>query len=317
MRPEPKLTIREILGLQSVSRAVRQARLSLKGDAYTRPSRWDLTSLGTMHPTISVPTWLGRRVRGRDVMISNLFSHVRPPPEFGWSVRVTTCRDFRGKKATYDSHNGTDLAIPPGTLVVAPAGGVVLRVSHEYDRGALKVFIDHGEGLVTVCAHLARALVAPGQPVRRGEAIAWSGYSGLDALVSFPWVSPHVHFNTWLDGEPHDPFGHDGLPALWADSPLPRTWQGTDDDIVAPTVWDEALVDRAVDLCRHDGARAELEAEPTLAQRAMGVLFQMNYYPLRFAERPRLYQEAHPRRPRLHLPFSSRDFDGSALPPWG
>ncbi len=66
--------------------------------------------------------------------------------------------------------------------------------------------IDHGAGLMTCCAHLARQLVQEGEFVQRGQAIAITGYSGLDSLVTFPFGTPHVHFNTWLNGEPVDPF---------------------------------------------------------------------------------------------------------------
>jgi hypothetical protein len=51
-------------------------------------------------------------------------------------------RDFRGGTLTYDSHNGTDFAVPPGTIVVAAAPGRVLRASSEFNRGGLKVFVD-------------------------------------------------------------------------------------------------------------------------------------------------------------------------------
>jgi hypothetical protein len=36
----------------------------------------------------------------------------------------------------------------------------------------------------------------------------------------------------------------------------------------------------------------------------------MAYYPTRFGDRGSLYWRAHPRRERLAMPFSARDFDG-------
>jgi murein DD-endopeptidase len=158
-------------------------------------------------------TWLGRRRADRRVPIYNLFNRTPTPIADGWSVRKTQVRDFRGGTLTYDSHNGTDFAVPPGTIVVAAAPGRVLRVSSEFNRGGLKVFVDHGRGLVTTSNHLGRALVRDGDLVRRGQPIALSGASGIDMFLMFPWNVPHVHFNVWLNGEPVDPF------AGWAVSP--------------------------------------------------------------------------------------------------
>ncbi|HSQ61877.1 MAG TPA: M23 family metallopeptidase, partial [Polyangiaceae bacterium] len=153
----------EALGLRPLGKTLGDAWIAVRGDGSTPKSRFDLTSLRQFQPRYAVPLWLGRKPRGRLVPVVNLFNYRQPPPELGWSVRVTDVRDFRGGRNTYDSHNGTDFAIPPGTEVVAAAPGRVLRVSSEFHRGGRKVFLDHGRGLVTVYAHLARPLVEPGQ----------------------------------------------------------------------------------------------------------------------------------------------------------
>jgi murein DD-endopeptidase len=249
------------------------------------------------------------------VPIYNLFSHVQPPPEEGWSVRVTSARDFLGTQLTYDSHNGTDFAVPIGTVVVAAAPGVVRRVSSEFNRGGLKVFIDHGEGLVTTSNHLARALVKVGDRVRRGDPIALSGYSGLDGLVTFPWGAPHVHFNVWLDGTPVDPFARPGETPLWRNGnwPVPHTGHPIDEGFEG-TDWDDDAIDHALRHCLHEASRHDVASAPDRDTRAMSLLFHMNYYPTRFRERPRLYRTTHARTPRLDLPFRATDFDGVYFP---
>ncbi|HSO35682.1 MAG TPA: M23 family metallopeptidase, partial [Labilithrix sp.] len=211
-------------------------------------------------------------------------------------------------------HNGTDFAVPVGTRVVAAAPGKVLRISSEFNRGGLKVFIDHGRGLVTTSNHLARALVRVGDVVGRGEPIALSGYSGIDALVAFPWSVPHVHFNVWLDGDYVDPFAAAGETSLWLGGndvrPASRT---AGDETSAHTAWDERAVLVAIDSCTDQASRESLLREPDLGRRAMSVLFLRNYYPTRFEERPALYGESHPREPSLSLPFRGEDFEGIAF----
>ena len=314
-----RVSLIEALGLRPLDKTAREARLAIGGDSSTPKTRFDLTSLKQFQPAYALPLWLGRRPRGRRVPVTNLFNHLQPPPELGWSVRVTRVRDFRGGGNTYDSHNGTDFAIPPGTSVMAAAPGRVIRVSSEFHRGGRKVFIDHGKGLVTSYNHLARPLVEPGQVVGRGERIALSGYSGIDALVGFPWTPPHVHFNVWLDGVYVDPFPHDDEVSLWRagrePTPTPETEIGERE--FEPSPWREALVAEALAVCVHPETAREIEHAPTMEQRAGAILMHLNYFPTRFRSRPALFTREHPRRPHLDLPFPARDYDGVYFPDRG
>lgn len=314
------LTVTEIFGLRPLRRRLAEAALALRGDPTTPGTRYDRTSLRQMTRVPGWRLWAGQRPYGRRVPISNLFNHEQPPPEEGWSVRITRVRDFMGGQLTYDSHNATDFATPVGTRVVAAAPGVVRRVSSEFNRGGLKVFIDHGDGLITTSNHLARALVRVGDRVRRGQVVALSGYSGLDGLVTFPWGVPHVHYNVWLDGAYVDPFAGPGEVALWRGGNSPTPFRGDaavetpDAEPLTETDWDEVAMARALAACRSPDTRAEVESFAAPAERAMALLFHMNVYPTRFAERPRLYREPHARRPRLDLPFHPDDYDGVVFP---
>jgi murein DD-endopeptidase len=310
---------------------------ALRGDAFTPASRWDRTSLGIFQPRRSLATWLGRtRADGR-IPIYNLFNRTPTSIDDGWSVRKTQVRDFRGGRLTYDSHNGTDFIVPPGTVVVAAAPARVAHVRSEFHRGGLKVVLDHGDGLVTTSNHLARALVRPGETVARGQPIARSGASGVDFLLTLPWSAPHVHWNVWLDGAPVDPFATDGEVALWrtGNDPAPHApgdairgvpaqsagsgapgvpaQSAGSGPPVPPSVFDAAAVADAIAGCRDDVLRERLAACEPLADRALETLFQMNYFPTRFVRRPCVYAERHPRAPRLDLPFRAIDFRGVAF----
>lgn len=280
------LSVSEVFGLSPLSVRAREAWFAVRGDASVPGTRVGLSSLGILHPALSLRTWLGNRRADRRVPIACLFNRTQPPPDAGWSLRRTQVRDFRGGDLAYDSHNGTDFAVPLGTVVVAAAPGVVQRVSSEFNRGGLKVFLDHGGGLATTYNHLGRSLVRVGQAVARGEPIALSGYSGIDALVVFPWAVPHVHFNVWLDGVYVDPFAAAGETSLWLHGNEARPAEPGGD---------------------------EPPPEPDLDPGAMDALFLHNYYPTRFATRPAFYRHEHPRQPRLTLPFRSDDFVGVAF----
>lgn len=309
---ESPLRFSELFGLHPPKKRLAEFLLMLRGDPHTPPSRFGPSSLKILAGSLSLRTWLGKVRDDRRIPLYNLFNHTQTPVEEGWSVRVTNVEDFRGRQNTYDSHNGTDFAVPPGTVVVAAAPGRVLRVSNEFHRGGLKILVDHGQGLMTTSNHLGRALVQNGQFVARGAPIALSGASGVDMVCAFPWNCPHVHYNVWLNGEPVDPFARQGEPSLWRyhNDPRPLHRQAVNDEEWNPSPWSEAGVERAIDACIDGRLRRELRGLRGLDFRAASTLFYLNYFPTRFRERPCLYEERFPRTPRLDLPFRAEDFDG-------
>lgn len=291
-----RLRVREVFGLSPWRERLAQARLALGGDPYTPRSRFGLSSLRILRPWLSLPLWLGRdRPDGR-VRVYNLYNHRPTPVEEGWSVRVTQVRDFRGGSLTYDSHNGTDFAVPPGSVVVAPAPARVVRISNEFHRGGLKLMLDHGGGLFTTSNHLARTLVAEGEEVDRGQPVALSGNSGLDGFAMFPWAAPHVHFNTWLGGEAVDPFPHDGRPSLWRGGLEVGPARPAGEAAPEPSPFDEQALAATIAACRDPELRARLH-------RGADVLFHRIYFPTRFGPHPPFVPGAE-RRPCLDLPFA-------------
>jgi len=306
----PRLSMTEVLGLHPLGERLRETRLALRGDPWTPPSRFDHTSLKILKPALAAQLWLGRRPAGRRVPIYNLFNRTQTPESDGWSVRKTQVRDFRGGDLTYDSHNGTDFATPPGTIVVAPAPGRVALVISEFHRGGLKIMLDHGEGLSTTVGHLARALVREGDVVARGAPVALSGASGLNFVGTLLADSPHVHFNVWLDGVPVDPFAEPGEVALWRGGNAPGPAEPDADGELPASVFDEGRVAAWIASCRHPRLAAELEAIPDLPSRACRTIFFANYYPTRFALRPGPSARPTARTARLDLPFRREDYEG-------
>ncbi|MDQ2640933.1 MAG: M23 family metallopeptidase [Pseudomonadota bacterium] len=100
---------------------------------------------------------------------------------------------FEGHTAT---HKGLDFAGQAGSEVLAVAEGVVSRVEKASGYGNL-VEIKHGE-YVTRYAHNQKALVAVGDRVSRGQAIALMGSTGRS-------TGPHVHFEVLQNGRHVDP----------------------------------------------------------------------------------------------------------------
>lgn len=111
------------------------------------------------------------------------------------SSRFGLRRFFNGKER--NPHSGLDFAVPAGTPVKAPSDGVVTIVADYFFNGKT-VFIDHGQGLVTMYCHLSEFEVLEGQRVSRGQVIAKVGATGRA-------TGPHLHWNVSLNGARVDP----------------------------------------------------------------------------------------------------------------
>ena len=83
-------------------------------------------------------------------------------------------------------HGGADYSVAAGVPVRAAADGTVALVGDHF-FGGRSVFVDHGDGLVTMYFHLSRVDVTAGETVRRGETIGAVGATGRA-------TGPHLHF---------------------------------------------------------------------------------------------------------------------------
>jgi murein DD-endopeptidase MepM/ murein hydrolase activator NlpD len=128
--------------------------------------------------------------------------HALPPPAapdasaLGWPVRGPILSGFgavRGRR----HHEGIDIRAPHGTLVRAAAAGRVIESRWRRGYGNL-VTLDHGDGVQTRYAHLAKVFVRAGARVTGGEPIGTVGATGNA-------TTPHLHFEVRRDGRVRNP----------------------------------------------------------------------------------------------------------------
>ena len=117
------------------------------------------------------------------------------PAEGEMSSRFGLRRFFNDKPR--NPHSGLDLAIATGTPVKASSSGTVLAADNYFFNGKT-VFIDHGNGLVTMYCHLDKYEVKAGQQVAKGDLIGLSGMTGRA-------TGPHLHWSVMLNGVMVDP----------------------------------------------------------------------------------------------------------------
>ncbi len=97
-------------------------------------------------------------------------------------------------------HLGIDISAPEGSNVYAAGSGVVTMAQGGYNYGYGNVIqIDHGNGYVTVYAHLSQINIGVCTPVGQGTLIGYSGNTGNS-------FGAHLHFEIRIGGTNVNPY---------------------------------------------------------------------------------------------------------------
>ena len=90
-----------------------------------------------------------------------------------------------------------DIAADTGTPVRTPSAGKVIELGDFFFSGNL-VYIDHGQGLISMFAHLSEIDVTLGEKVEKGQIVGKVGATGRV-------TGPHLHWSLGLNRNWIDP----------------------------------------------------------------------------------------------------------------
>ncbi len=124
------------------------------------------------------------------------------PPEAEWTlplyrpVKGSISGPFGGRRVFNGQprapHKGTDMRGPTGTPAHAVAAGTVVLAEPQYYSGNV-VMVDHGQGVISMYAHLSAFDVKVGDRVERGQIVGKVGATGRV-------TGPHLHLGLMVQG---------------------------------------------------------------------------------------------------------------------
>ena len=141
------------------------------------------------------------RERDRKRAAKNHWSDNHPDVDFLWPVTgeissIFGLRRFFNQQER-NPHTGLDIAAPEGTDIRVTADGTVIEAGDFFFSGNM-VYVDHGQGLISLYAHLSRIDVKRGDVLRRGDILGAVGQTGRV-------TGAHLHFAVMTNGVLVDP----------------------------------------------------------------------------------------------------------------
>jgi murein DD-endopeptidase MepM/ murein hydrolase activator NlpD len=102
------------------------------------------------------------------------------------------------------AHSGVDIAAPKGTPIVTTAPGTVVLTGKDYFFTGNTIVIHHGDGVISLYAHMDSMLVEEGEWLPADTIIGTIGMTGRA-------TGPHLHWATMVRGARVDPMLMPGI----------------------------------------------------------------------------------------------------------
>ena len=166
------------------------------------PRAWPEERVNGVPPaTVNPPPAIAERIRQEQARVTEARQRDDARDDFTqafiWPAHGRVSGRF-GNRRVYNgepgaAHSGMDIAAPQGTVVKAPAAGVVTFADRGLYLTGGTLLLDHGHGISSNFLHLSRLDVNVGDRVKQGQAIGAVGATGRA-------TGPHLHWGmNWFD----------------------------------------------------------------------------------------------------------------------
>lgn len=170
-----------------VAKKYAEQHLTIKNKRKVNPNAEDMKRIG--------------KERIRKNKAKTLRSEMTPKVDFIWPAEghissIFGLRRFFNEQER-SPHNGLDIAATTGTPIKATADGIVIDAGDFFFSGNM-VFLDHGQGIISLYAHMDSISVKAGEIIKQGQAIGTVGSTGRA-------TGPHLHFAVFANKTLIDP----------------------------------------------------------------------------------------------------------------
>lgn len=175
------------VSFQILDKRYRTQNLTIKNDRQVNPPPEDLKRIEQEQQRSNVALSM--------FTVSNAGLTLASPVQGVRSDSYGSRRVFNGQPR--NPHSGMDIAAPTGTPIYSPAAGTVIELGDFFFNGNT-LYIDHGNGLVTMYCHLSAIDVKLGDRLKTGDLIGKVGATGRV-------TGPHLHWGVALNRAMVDP----------------------------------------------------------------------------------------------------------------
>ena len=171
-----------------VSKAYEAQYLTIKNKRQVNPNKEDMLRITRERKLISKA-----KINWRE--IDNVPLRFIKPAKGPFSSSFGLRRFFNNQPR--NPHSGLDIAAETGTPIVAPAAGIVTNAGDYFFNGKT-VFLDHGQGLITMYCHMDNISVEEGDIVDVNDLLGTIGSTGRV-------TGAHLHWSVILNNTTVEP----------------------------------------------------------------------------------------------------------------